>query len=128
MNRRFLKVCRIALLISLSVSFIAYPKASSSLKDESLKRAEFHDAMRKLWEDHITWTRVFIISADADLPDKATATNRLLQNQVDKEVVARLHGDWTGDVAAFDAVHQQILHLADGLSMGIINQLPTKFE
>jgi len=45
-----------------------------------------------------------------------------------KELVARLHGDWTGDVAAYDAVHQQILHMADGLSMGIINQFPNKFD
>src|SRR5947207_8730562 len=45
-----------------------------------------------------------------------------------KEAVARLHGDWAGDVAAYDAVHQQILHMADGLSMGIVNQFPKKFE
>ena len=29
----------------------------------------FGQAMRKLWEDHITWTRLFIVSVDADLPD-----------------------------------------------------------
>ena len=45
-----------------------------------------------------------------------------------KEAVARLHGDWSGDIAAYDAVHQQILKMADGLSMGIINQFPTKFD
>lgn len=45
-----------------------------------------------------------------------------------REVVARLQGDWAGDVKAYDEVHQQILHMADGLSMGIINQFPKKFE
>ena len=214
MNRQLMKVCLIALLVSVTASFAAYPNAASPLKDESSKRAAFHDAMRKLWEDHITWTRIFIISAAGDLPDKATATDRLLQNQVDignaikpyygdaagdkltallkehittaaevvaaakandsakladankrwfangdqiadflsganpknwpqaemrsmmhdhlnlttKEPVARLHGDWAGDVAAYDAVHQQILHMADGLSTGIINQFPKKFD
>ena len=39
--------------------------------------------MRKLWEDHITWTRLFIVSAAADLPDKQATTERLLRNQQD---------------------------------------------
>ena len=49
-------------------------------------------------------------------------------NLTTKEVVARLHGNWAGDVAAYDAVPQQILHMADGLSMGIVNQFPDKFK
>ncbi len=44
---------------------------------------EFKDTMRKLWEDHITWTRLYIVSAAANLPDKGPTTERLLQNQVD---------------------------------------------
>jgi len=43
----------------------------------------FHDAMRKLWEDHITWTRLVIIGTFEELPDLSLSTQRLLQNQVD---------------------------------------------
>ena len=43
------------------------------------------------------------------------------------EAVARLSGDWNGDVAAYDAVHQHILHMADTLSDGIIAQFPSAF-
>jgi hypothetical protein len=39
--------------------------------------------MRKLWEDHITWTRVYIIDALAGLPDTDSAAGRLLKNQDD---------------------------------------------
>jgi len=48
-------------------------------------------------------------------------------NLTTKEVVARLHGDWAGDIAAYDAVNLQI-HMADGLSEGIIKQFPNKFD
>lgn len=43
----------------------------------------FDQAMRKLWEDHVTWTRLFIVSATADLPDLQATTDRLLRNQTD---------------------------------------------
>lgn len=49
-------------------------------------KAAFHDAMRKLWEDHIVWTRQFIVSAateTGDLADIGPTTDRLLANQAD---------------------------------------------
>lgn len=202
------------LSLSLMLSFTLPRTSRAAMDKESSKEAALHDAMRKLWEDHITWTRIFIISAAGDLGDKTAATDRLLQNQVDignaikpyygdaagnkltallkehittaadvvaaakandqakladankrwfanadqiadflsganpknwpqaemrsmmhehlnlttKEAVARLHGDWAGDIAAYDAVHNQILHMADGLTMGIIKQFPEKFK
>ena len=49
----------------------------------SSKEAAFHDGMRKLWEDHITWTRLAIVSFAADLPDFDATATRLLDNQDD---------------------------------------------
>jgi len=47
------------------------------------KQVVFHDQMRKLWEDHVTWTRLAIVTfADGSAGFDATAT-RLLQNQTD---------------------------------------------
>jgi hypothetical protein len=49
----------------------------------SQERLALHDGMRRLWEDHITWTRLFIVSATANLPDAPATTQRLLRNQDD---------------------------------------------
>ena len=179
----------------------------------SRQAVTFRNKMRKLWEDHIVWTRQFIVSSVADLPDANTAAGRLLANQdhigdaikpyygeeagealsallrdhiliaadiltaaknrdsagveeanarwhgnADEiadflaaanpknwpqeemremmsghldwtlaEAVARLNADWNADVAAYDHIHRDILHMADMLSIGIINRFPGRF-
>ena len=181
--------------------------------DKDIDPLVFQQAVRKLWEDHVTWTRVYIIAALADLPEADAAAQRLLQNQTDignavkpfygdaagdqltallkdhiliaadllaaakagdtakfedankrwyenadqiaaflssanpdnwplsemqtmmkdhldltlEEATARLNEDWTGDVAAYDKVHDEILHMADMISEGIIKQFPKDF-
>ena len=64
----------------------------------AMSRVAFHDAMRKLWEDHVTWTRLFIVSAAAGLPDQSVTTQRLLQNQTDiGDAVANFYGRDAGN-------------------------------
>src|ERR671922_276178 len=179
----------------------------------SPKAVAFRSAMDKLWEDHVTWTRMVIVDFAAGLPDLQTAEARLLRNQVDignaikpyygaaagrkltsllrthileavpvlaaakagdkarltqslnawyananeiaaflskanrrnwplrmmtsmmrqhlalttKEAVARLQGNWTADVRAYDQVHAEILGMSHMLSTGIIRQFPSRF-
>ena len=64
----------------------------------SMSRAAFHDAMRALWEDHITWTRLYIVSAAGNLPDLQATTARLMQNQSDiGNAIKPFYGDKAGD-------------------------------
>lgn len=54
----------------------------------------FQDDMRKLWEDHIVWTRQVIISVAHSLPDADPTVQRLLANQVDiGNAFRRFYGD-----------------------------------
>jgi hypothetical protein len=46
-------------------------------------KSELKLAMRKLWEDHVVWTRNVIFCLVDRLPGKDQAVNRLLQNQFD---------------------------------------------
>jgi len=75
--------------------------------------AVFHADMRKLWEDHVTWTRLFLVSAIAGLPDTEATAGRLLQNQSDiGSAVGAFYGDEAG-AAVTDLLRQHILIAAD---------------
>jgi hypothetical protein len=63
-----------------------------------VEKGAFHDAMRKLWEDHVTWTRLYIVSAAAGLPDVQPAAERLLRNQADiGDAIAPFYGKPASD-------------------------------
>lgn len=49
----------------------------------SVKGCTLRTAMRKLWADHVIWTRDYIIAAVAGADDAKVAAERLLKNQED---------------------------------------------
>ena len=58
----------------------------------------FQDAMRRLWSDHVAYTRLFIVSAASGSADKDATTQRLLQNQADiGDAVAGFYGRDAGN-------------------------------
>lgn len=86
------RTIRICVLAALGLAMV--PSTSSA----ATKADELRAGMRKLWEDHITWTRLFIVSAVSDLPDKGPTTDRLLQNQVDiGNAIKPFYGDAAGN-------------------------------
>jgi len=79
----------------LAVTAIATAAYASGPKMSTMA---FHDAMRKLWEDHVTWTRLAIVDVAAGAPDTQQTVARLLQNQVDiGNAVKPFYGDAAGN-------------------------------
>src|SRR5438105_14831808 len=63
------------------------------MSPETNKAVKLREAMRKLWADHVVWTRIYIMDAVSGMPDKDAASKRLLQNQED---IGAAVGDYYG--------------------------------
>src|SRR6186997_2107731 len=70
-------------------------------------------ALRKLWSDHVIWTREYIVAAVAGTPDAEAAAGRLLKNQEDiGAAVAGFYGQAAGDTLT-DLLKQHIMIAVD---------------
>jgi len=80
-----------------AASAIAAPADKKDDAKHSEKATELKQDMRKLWTDHVVWTRAYIVAAVADAPDAPPALNRLMKNQDDiGNAVAKFYGDPAG--------------------------------
>jgi len=70
-------------------------------------------ALRKLWSDHVIWTREYIVAAVAGTPDADAAAGRLLRNQEDiGAAIVPYYGQAAGD-ALTELLKQHILIAVD---------------
>ena len=75
----------------------AHPEAAA-VSTPRVARSDFQDQMRKLWEDHITWTRLSIVTFADESPGFGATADRLLQNQSDiGDAIAPFYGRAAGD-------------------------------
>src|SRR5688572_12232224 len=81
--RRLAAILFFALLLAVVPALSVLPRAEAHGPSSGDNAAAFRSAMRVLWEDHITWTRLYLVSAIAGLPDTQATAERLLRNQAD---------------------------------------------
>lgn len=98
MARALLIAALVLTLVGSVLVFTATAGPEAHTQSNKISKLDFHSAMRKLWEDHVTWTRMYIVSFAADLPDQELVAQRLLQNQVDiGTAIKPYYGDEAGE-------------------------------
>jgi len=71
--------------------------AAGTLEAPMTGAMTLRENMRKLWSDHVVWTRQYIVAAVAGDPSATTALNRLMKNQEDiGNAVKPYYGDAAG--------------------------------
>jgi hypothetical protein len=102
MKRLSLSAGLVACALAVVASATELPQAGQPVRAaagpaDSEAAAALKQDMRKLWTDHVVWTRGYIIGAVADQPDAKAAADRLMKNQEDiGNAVAKFYGGAAG--------------------------------
>jgi hypothetical protein len=102
-----------ALAVSNGHDAHAHGNVTGHAESVSASRAALRSDMRVLWEDHVTWTRLAIISLTTGSPDTQATVGRLLRNQADiGNAVKPFYGKAAGN-ALTAKLREHILIAAD---------------
>ena len=85
----------------------------------------------EIWRLYIFIIRAYpnnVPNRSSSIPLPGSAWHVRLSEPDDRGSCRTPTGNWTADIAAFDKVHEQILHMADMLTEGIVKQHPAKFS
>jgi hypothetical protein len=108
-------VFAVSALLMASAVTLAAPPADAGRASRDAFRAQ----MRGLWNDHVVWTRMYIVSAATlpeDLPDIGDTAGRLFANQADiGDAVAAFYGDEAGQ-ALNDLLDEHIAVAAEAIA------------
>jgi hypothetical protein len=106
--------------ILIAVDLLNAAKAGNST---GLEEAE------KKWQDNADDIATFLSNANPNWPKDHLV--KMLDQHLSltkSEAVARLTGNYTADINAFDEIHRQAMTMADELADGIVKQFPEQFE
>lgn len=79
----------------------------------SQAEVDYRNDMRSLWEEHVAWTRMAIISLTFNLPDIDFVLTRLLKNATDMgNMIRRLYGDIAAETYG-NLIKEHLLLAAD---------------
>ena len=73
-------------------------------------------ALRRLWSDHVIWTREYVVAAIANAPDAQAVAGRLLANQEHiGSAIVPFYGEQAG-TALTDLLKQHIMIAVDRIA------------
>ena len=102
-----------ALAVSNGHDAHAHGNPATHAEATTASQAALRSDMRVLWEDHITWTRLVIVSLTTGSPDTNATVGRLLRNQTDiGNAVKPFYGKAAGNALTAE-LRKHILIAAD---------------
>lgn len=73
---------------------MSYRNSNSFGSNMQNRQVQLSNSLRRLWMEHVMWTRYFIVSTAANLGDLQSVTNRLLRNPGDfADMLRPLYGN-----------------------------------